>query len=542
MMKRAAIYARFSTDLQNERSIEDQVALCRRHAERNGLLVVEIFEDRARSGASVLNRDGLLRLVEQSKVGAFDVVVVEALDRLSRDMEDLAGLHKRLTFRGIEIQAVNDGRADTVTVGLRAIVGQLQREDGVAKTRRGMAGVIQDKRHAGGRAYGYAAKPGEPGRLAIVNSEAKVVCRIFREFVRGNTARDIAHRLNADRIAPPRGKGWNASTINGNGQRGNGLIRNELYIGRLVWNKVSMVKDPDTGKRVSRPNPREAWHVVEVPELAIVPVELFQAAQHRIAARAGVRPERQRRAKHLLTGLLKCSACGSGMSTYGKDKGGRKRLRCTRDAESGTCPDPKTYYLDTIEAAVVNALRGELRHPEIITEFVRTYHEERKRLASHSAKRHAAAHRRLGEISRETARVVDNIAKGRGDPVALGRRTFELRAEREAIEQELGAVDSEPMVLTLHPAALARYEEMVGRLQQAITTGMATGNPEYAEVIRDLVESVTVRPGNAPGRVEVEIAGRLAALLGPEAFPNGRRGVWGTLVAGAGFEPATSGL
>ncbi len=187
-------------------------------------------------------------------------------------------------------------------------------------------------------------------------------------------------------------------------------------------------------------------------------------------------------------------------------------------------------------------LRGELRHPEVITEFVRTYHEERKRLASHRAKRHAAAQRRLGEISRETARVVDNIAKGRGDPVALGRRTFELRAEREAIEQELGAGDSEPMVLTLHPAALARYEEMVGRLQQVITTGMATGNLEYAEVIRDLVESVTVWRGNAPGRVEVEIAGRLAALLGPEAFPNGRRGVWGTLVAGAGLEPATSGL
>jgi site-specific DNA recombinase len=541
-MKRAAIYARFSTDLQNERSIEDQVALCRCHAERDGLLVVEVFEDRARSGASLLNRDGLLRLVEQSKVGAFDVVVVEALDRLSRDMEDLAGLHKRLTFRGIEIRAVNDGRADTVTVGLRAIVGQLQREDGVAKTRRGMAGVIQDKRHAGGRAYGYISKPGEPGRLVIVQSEAKVVCRIFREFVRGNTARDIAHRLNADRIAPPRGKAWNASTINGNGRRGNGLVRNELYVGRLVWNKVGMVKDPDTGKRVSRPNPREAWHVVEVPELAIVPVELFEAAQSRIAAREGVRPERQRRARHLLTGLLRCGACGSGMSTYGKDKTGRKRLRCTRDAESGTCPRPRTFYLDTIESAILNALRNELREPEVITDFVRTYHEERRRLASQQGKRRAAAQRRLGEIDRETTRVVDNIAKGHGDPVALGRRSFELRAEREAIEQELAAVDSEPVVLTLHPAALARYEEMLGRLQQAIAAGMATGNPEYSAAIRDLIESVTLRPGGAPGRVEVEIAGRLTALIGPEAFPNGRRGVGGTLVAGAGLEPATSGL
>jgi site-specific DNA recombinase len=326
---------------------------------------------------------------------------------------------------------------------------------------------------------------------------------------------------------------FGAGFSHGNGRRGNGLIRNELYVGRLVWNKVGMVKDPDTGKRVSRPNPRDTWHVVDVPELAIVPVELFEAAQRRIAAREGVRPERQRRARHLLTGLLRCAACGSGMSTYGKDKAGRKRLRCTRDAESGTCPDPKTFYLDTIESAVLSALREELRQPEVITEFVRTYHEERKRLASRQGKRRTALQRRLAEVNRETARVVDNIAKGCGDPVALGRRTFELRDEREAIEAELAVVETETVVLELHPAALARYEEMIGRLQQAIAKGVASGNCEYAEAIRDLVESVTVRPGDAPGRVEVEIAGTLAALLGPEAFPNGRRGVWGTLVAGA---------
>lgn len=66
--------------------------------------------------------------------------------------------------------------------------------------------------------------------------------------------RDIAHDLNADRIPPPRGRAWNASTINGNMQRGTGLPNNELYAGRLVWIKVRMLKDPDTGKRISRPN------------------------------------------------------------------------------------------------------------------------------------------------------------------------------------------------------------------------------------------------------------------------------------------------
>jgi site-specific DNA recombinase len=65
--------------------------------------------------------------------------------------------------------------------------------------------------------------------------------------------RDIAHDLNRESVRPPRGRRWNASTINGNAQRGAGLIFNELYAGRIVWNKVRMVKDPDTGKRLSRP-------------------------------------------------------------------------------------------------------------------------------------------------------------------------------------------------------------------------------------------------------------------------------------------------
>jgi site-specific DNA recombinase len=99
-MKKAAIYARFSTDLQNERSIEDQIALCRNYAAREGMDVTEVYEDRARSGGSILGRDGLLRLMDRARDRSFEVIVVEALDRLSRDMEDLAGIHKRLSFLG----------------------------------------------------------------------------------------------------------------------------------------------------------------------------------------------------------------------------------------------------------------------------------------------------------------------------------------------------------------------------------------------------------------------------------------------------------
>jgi site-specific DNA recombinase len=155
-LNRGVIYARYSTDLQNERSIEDQIALCRTFAARENLKVVDVYEDRACSGASIMGREGLLRLLEGAREKAFNFVIVEALDRLSRDMEDLAGIHKRLSFLGIEIRAVHEGVVNTVLVGLRGLVGQLYREDNAHKIRRGQAGRVGQGLNAGGLTYGYA--------------------------------------------------------------------------------------------------------------------------------------------------------------------------------------------------------------------------------------------------------------------------------------------------------------------------------------------------------------------------------------------------
>ncbi len=529
---RAVIYARFSTDLQNERSVEDQVTLCRGYALRENLEVVDVFEDRARSGASILGRDGLLELLDGARARKFGVVIVEALDRLSRDMEDLAGIHKRLTFLGVEIRAVHEGVVNTVLVGLRGLVGQLYREDNAHKIRRGMAGRVGQGLNAGGLTYGYAPVPGDKGKRQIVEGEAAIVRRIFGEYVAGRTPRDISHDLNREGVPPPRGRNWNASTINGNSQRGTGVLQNELYAGRLVWNKVRMVKDPDTGRRVSRPNQKTEWQTAEVPELAIVSREMFQAAQQRKEARGRAHPNYQRRPKHILSGLLRCGACGCGMSTNGKDKSGRIRIRCSAANESGTCPDPKTFYLGSVEKAVLSGLSAELRRPDVIAEYVRTYHEERKRLAAERDLKRSQLERRQGEIDREMDRLVDGIAKGVGDPNVLGARMNLLSAERKKID---AAIESEPPpanVVALHPAVLKRYAEQLAHLQEALAKGIKAGDSDAAEALRDLVETVTVfRDGSRPGGVEVEIAGRLTALLGAPAYPQGVKGVWGKVVA-----------
>jgi site-specific DNA recombinase len=531
-MKKAVIYARFSTDLQNERSIEDQVALCRSYASREGLDVVEVHEDRARSGGSIMGRAGLLRLLDQARERSFDVVIVEALDRLSRDMEDLAGIHKRLSFLGIEIRAVHEGVVNTVLVGLRGLVGQLYREDNAHKVRRGLAGRIGQGLAAGGLTYGYAPVPGQPGKRIIVDAEAEVIGRIFQEYVGGRTPRDIAHDLNKENVSPPRGRVWNASTINGNMQRGTGVLQNELYAGRLVWNKVRMVKDPDTGRRLSRPNPKSQWQAVDVPDLAIVSRELFRSAQRRKEERGHTLPRLLRRPRHMLSGLLRCGACGGGMSTNGKDKSGRIRIRCSAASESGTCGDAKTFYLKTVETAVLTGLKAELQHPRVIAEYVRAYHEERKRLAAGADAKRARLKRRVGELNREIDRLVDGIAKGHGDPAVLGPRSTALNEERKRVVAELNAAPPAAEIVSLHPAVLARYEQQLANLQDTLSRGVRTENLEAAQAIRDLVETVTVlRDRSRPGGVAVEIAGRLNALLGDQAYPNKVRGVWGAMVA-----------
>ena len=91
---RAAIYARYSSDTQSEQSIEDQVRICRARAEREGWAVVDVYADYAISGATA-GRPRFQQLVADTRAGRFEVILAEALDRISRDQEHIAGFHKQ---------------------------------------------------------------------------------------------------------------------------------------------------------------------------------------------------------------------------------------------------------------------------------------------------------------------------------------------------------------------------------------------------------------------------------------------------------------
>jgi hypothetical protein len=462
----------------------------------------------------------------------FDVIVVEALDRLSRDMADLAGMHRRLSFLGVDLCAVHDGKADTVTIGLRGLVGQLFREDGAKKVKRGMAGVIRDGRHAGGRSYGYRPTPGEPGRLQIVDDEAEIVRRIFAAYAGGKSPRDIAGDLNRDGVAPPRGTSWNASTINGNCERGTGILQNPIYGGEIVWNRVRMVKDPSTGRRVSRPNPRDEWLRAEAPELAIVDPATIIAAKARKAASANAPAQRgpRRYQRSVLSGLLKCGACGSGMAKH-DNANGRPRIRCSRATESGACDNRRPVYLDRIEAGVLDALAAELDRLELIADYVRSYHEERQRLAGRESRDRARLEVRVGDLTAEMRRIVDMVGKGGALFEDVRERMQEIDDERKRLRAQLDA-EAPARPITIHPKAVTSFRAALADLRGVYDERPANALAHAA--FRQLVQKIVVRPAPRGAQPQIEIVGRLAALLD-------LKGLGGPLQATAARERIASG-
>ena len=132
---RAAIYARYSTDMQSAASIEDQIRVCRERVEQERWTYYASYSDRAASGASRLRRN-YQALLEDARRGAFDIVVAEALDRLSRDQEDVAHLFKHLSFAGIKLFTLSEGEISEIDIGLSGTMGALYVKQLAEKTRR----------------------------------------------------------------------------------------------------------------------------------------------------------------------------------------------------------------------------------------------------------------------------------------------------------------------------------------------------------------------------------------------------------------------
>lgn len=517
-MKRAAIYARFSSDRQNERSARDQVDLCRAWAERQGdIVIVAEYRDEAVSGASTINRLELGRMMRDARERVFDVVLCEALDRLSRDQADLASIRKQLNFLEVGISTVQDGEVGAMHIGLKGLMGELYLADLAQKTRRGLRARVNAGASGGGRSYGYEPVEGKPGEQRIVEREAAIVRRIFDEYVAGATPRRIVAGLNREGIPGPRGGKWNASAVNGSRERLNGILQNRLYVGEIVWNRQRFVKNPATGKRVSRLNPENEWLRAAAAELAIVDRKTFDAAQAIKASKGGKHSWQSRRPRHLLSGLLHCAECGAGYTVVG-----RNRLGCSGYKERGDCSNGETIARAELEGRVLKALSERLGDPMLVGEYLRAYHDERRRLAKQGQAQRGEKQRRLDDLTRAISKALDQFLFGDA-PKELMTRVKAMEEEAESLRAELAALDTDEAPVQLHPAAGRKYAAMVADLQGHVA-GMKQGVPADAVIaeVRKLIARIDIgrSPSNLPllsrkskEPATITVRGLLAELL-----------------------------
>ena len=512
---RVAIYARFSSDLQDVRSIVDQAAAARDYADRQGWRVVAEFSDAAISGSSLHNRPGLLDLMVAAQAKQFDAVLTESIDRLSRDLEDIAGLHKRLAYMGVKIFTLADGEVGKLHVGLKGIIASIYLDDLAQKTRRGQVGRVKAGRIPGGKSYGYdVVSAGEDrGQRTINPPEADIIRRIFQEYVDGNSALNIAGRLNGEGVVGPRGGQWNASTINGSRKRLNGVLNNQLYAGKIVYNRQRFIKDPVTGRRQARPNPPSEWHEKVLPDLVIVPATLFEAAQSRRQRFSSTRLDHRRRPKHLLSGLVRCASCGSSMIVVREDFVG-----CSARLNKKTCPNKRVIRLDEIERRILHVLHAHLLSPDVAAAAIDAYRRERELLAKSNAKTLRESQRDLAAVLRKIAGVITAIENG-GDPRSLALRINALEAERRDIEAKLASGQS-PDTLAYHPRIAERYRQKVADIHAALSKGDEAAR-EAVSLVRELIERIVVTPTGTGEPLKLELIGNISVLLAEQSSKPG---------------------
>jgi site-specific DNA recombinase len=524
----AAVYARYSSDNQRPTSIEDQHRKCRQHLEPKGWKEVAFFSDSEISGTVARARRGYQQLLAAAKERRFDVIVVDELSRLTRDQEELAALHKRLRFYGVGLVALADG-LDTIAapgaagpiMAIKGLINEAELEANAHRSRRGLEGRALAGLHAGGAPFGYrtravhADRPGDPegtGQVigyeyVIHEKEAEVIRRIFRLYAEGMSTRGIAALLNAEGVAPPavrwrNRKGvakrtWAHGAIAGDPAKGIGILNNEKYIGRLVWNRSTWPRDPDRdGEQVRRDLPKSEWVVKEVPHLRIVSQDLWEAVKdrQRRRSREGVQSAAHWRNRRLLSGLLVCAQCGGHYVLRGK-----QTYSCGTRQNRGTsvCSCVATVNAVAAERAVLEDLRQVFCTGRILEGIIAEAHERWAQAQSQRRDQRASAQSlrdQLAEAEAEIQRLVKAIKQG----VLVEELTEEMRAaqvRRDHLHQEIQATQGTGL-----PPGLAVLPDAVRQIVTDLPRMLAAGQMEKVKsVLKRLVGQIEVHEDAEPG-------------------------------------------
>lgn len=538
-----AIYARFSSQLQNERSIEDQIRQAREFISRQGGApdVAKVFADYAVSGSS-LDRRGFEAMMQAVDAGEVRVIVTEDMSRISRDIADSANLFKKLQFIGVPLIGIADGidtsdRNAKLTFTMKSMAADMYIEDLRHKTLRGLEGRAHAGLATGNVAFGYYTLPikndrGEVtgNKIEIHEAEAKILIRIFTAYRDGASLTGIAHALNRDGIPSPRvgtrhaAFGWGQSTIRA-------MLRNERYVGVWRFKEKQWVKVPGTNKRRPRARPEDEQIVHHRPELRIVDAVLWATVQERVATIAKVYErggERQpgvmrRPCNFLLSGLIVCARCGSPMSISAGSSAAY--YRCQTNKTKGTCDNSVSVREDVTRLKVLGGIQdymiagdGLVKIRERLTTELANYRDRLEREISTRRLKIKATETKLKSLGHALA---DAIVDGM-EPKTIKVTMLELEAHKAHQEAELESFIKASSGPRWQLPAVKEIEALMANLDTHLNTNPELGRAMLRRWLNDgLIKIDETADGEVvadielmPGRIVIEVPVRTKSRNG----------------------------
>jgi hypothetical protein len=229
-----------------------------------------------------------------------------------------------------------------------------------------------------------------------------------------------------------------------------------------------------------------------LPELRIVDDALWhQVKQVQVESRGivgvdspSLRPQDARRPAYLLSGLLKCGACGSGFSKISQEHYG-----CSTARNRGTCTNLLTIRRDVVEASVLSGLRTHLMHPDLVKEFIAEYHRELNRLSAQAGQASAQQKDELDRIDRQIHAIVEAIKDGMRTPAMKDEL---LALENRKVELSTAVVSAPVTAVRLYPNLAEIYRNKVARLHEELNRPEL--REEAAGTLRSLIEEVSLVP------------------------------------------------
>lgn len=488
-MKKAVIYARYSSNNQREESIDAQIRACTKYAEEKGYRIIGTYTDSAKS-ATTADRPQFQQMLKDSEKKTFQYVIIHKLDRFSRDRYDSVTCKRKLKLNGVQLISVLeniDGSPESLIMEtLLEGMAEYYSKNLAREVAKGQLETALQCKHLGGYApLGYAVDP-VTKKYIINEEEAEIVKTIFRMYIEGVGYKQLLHHLNSNGYKTRTGKMFGLNSLNT-------ILKNEKYTGVYIFNKKK--EKDESRRRRPRNKPEEEVIKIEGGMPKIIEKKDFEIVQEKMRGNKERAGQHKAKRTYLLSGIVFCGVCGAPM--YGNSrKGGRSKLvynsyRCSNRNEKKGCGN-KELRKEYLEEYVLEQLEKTMfseRGVKNLASRLIAYNNER---TQNQSKEMNESMRRIKEIEEEIEKILDLVVASGISVDTVGKKLKTLEQEKEEVEEKMGrlvrasrqvSVDEETVKLLIDQSKVALKSKDLTECKKVLNNYI-----EKVVVFEDIVE------------------------------------------------------